>query len=568
MEKIFEHIDTKYNTDFYFNFNSLEPKKVKSESLFGDESWEYFAKNIGTKKHPHFEFDDTKKSAKDEKTFEENYGNPLCGVQHSRRIISVEKTNEKVSIKLFLYERLRKPGRPYFVKSTGLHFLTYNYRTNSLYYGSLINYHLKRKCKKTLRRAGLWEDPIDVFKNKIKNFFDTSFTFAGVNVNNFDINIPIQKFIDSIPNINEVDDDPKYSLYKHILVTGGIKLPNNWKTLIEVYPQPKKTDYKKVGFKYVDAFMLINKMSGDKLKRVLHTLNKINFSSYHFMLKFFGPEFLLSKPDSDLKLILESETYFGDWYTDVEFTKSELKNSYVIFMEACLGNIDYSTIIDHINFKQTLIKYQPVKWKSKTFDEFIDEHDEWSKLISSYTDGVTTRRYGRDFTNIIQEPISINGDVYYPVLLANTDEYNNESTVQTNCVRTYINRPDCFIISLRKGDLNSNERLTNEFALSVVKDELKIKRVQTKAKRNSQPDITWSDVLNMLDEKVEYLHKQKLFTLPEKDIEYKLGVGKHSEAIIYNNNNYSTIVWDDKIPEMNLHESWFFPENDFDDLPL
>ena len=567
MEKIFEHIDAKYNTDFYLNFNSLEPTTVKNESVFGQD-WTYTAKSIGTKKHPHYEFDKSKLSAKDVKTFEENYANPLCGVQLSRRILNVEKTDEKVSIKIFLYERSRKPGRPYFVKATGLYFLTYNYKTNSLYNGSLLNYHLKRKCKKTLRRAGLWEDPVDVFKNRIKDYFNTSFTSAGVIMDNIDLDLPIQKFIESIPNINEKDDEPKYSLYKNILVTGGAKLPNNWKALIEVYPQPKKTDYKKVGFKYIDAFMLIHNLKGDKLKRILHTLKKINFSSYHFMLKFFGPKFLLSKPDGDLKQIFESNVSFGDWSCDVELTNSELKNCYGILMEACLGNIDYPTIIDHINIKQRLIKHEIVKWKSKTLNEFIDEHDEWSKLISSYTKGVITRRYSKEFKNSVERPISVNGDVYYPILLTNTDEYNNESTIQINCVRTYIDRPDCFIISLRKGDLNSNERLTNEFALSFIKDDLKIKRVQTKAKRNSQPDISWSEVLDILDEKVKYLNEQKLFTLPEKDIEYKLGLGKHSEAIIYNTGNYSTIIWDDSVEKMKLHDTQYYFQNDFDDLPL
>ena len=384
-----------------------------------------------------------------------------------------------------------------------------------------------------------------------------------------DINLPIRKFIDSIPDINEYDDDDvKYSLYKHLLVTGGIKLPNNWKTLIEAFPQPKKPDYNKVGFKYVDAFMLIRDMKGDKLKRVLHTVNHFNMASYDFAVKLFGTKFIIGRPDNEIKLIIENQTYFGEWYTKTEFTESELKNVYKIYLEACLGNTDFSTIVDHVNFKNKLLKLQPVKWKSKTLNGFIDEHDEWSKLISSYTNGVITRRYGRSFVNLIEEPISVNGEVYYPKLLTNTDEYNNESTIQTNCVRTYIDRPDCFIISLRKGDLNSGERLTNEFTLSVIKDDLKIKRVQTKAKRNSQPDISWSDVLDILDEKVENLRKEKLFTLPEKDVEYKLGLGKHSEAIIYNTGNYSTIMWDDRLSEMELYNYTFFPEHDFDDLPL
>jgi hypothetical protein len=60
MEKIYEYIVTTYNTDFFMDSNSLEPIVVKGEkSLFGDDStdWSYTAKSIGTKQHPHFEFD-------------------------------------------------------------------------------------------------------------------------------------------------------------------------------------------------------------------------------------------------------------------------------------------------------------------------------------------------------------------------------------------------------------------------------------------------------------------------------------------------------------------------------
>jgi hypothetical protein len=314
--------------------------------------------------------------------------------------------------------------------------------------------------------------------------------------------------------------------------------------------------------------MNLQDMKGDKLKRVLHTIERFNVTAYRWGAKFFGTDFLVSKPDSELKMIIESGAYFADDSMNVPFTKSELNNIYQIFLLVCSGVLDYSTIVDHINFRARLEKLQPVKWKSKTLNGFIDEHDEWSKLISSYTNGVTTRRYSREFQGSVERPISFNGDVYYPVLLSTTDDYNNESSVQTNCVRTYINRPDCFIISLRKGGFDSDERLTNEFALTVVKDELKIKRVQTKAKRNSQPDISWSGVLEVLDERVAYLHTQKLFTLPQKDVEFKLGMGTHSEAIVYNNGDYSTIIWDEKLEEMELNKFTFFPEHDFDDLPL
>jgi hypothetical protein len=185
-------------------------------------------------------------------------------------------------------------------------------------------------------------------RDKIKNFFKNMAFWDVMSETDLDIETPIQNFICAIPDIKEYDDDDvKYSLYKHLLVTGGIKLPNNWKTFIEAYPQPKKPDYKKVGFKYVDAFMLIRDMKGDKLKRVLHTISSYNATSYELAIKLFGEKFIIGRPDNELKLIFENKTYFGEWHTKTEFTESELKNMYRIYLEACLGNTDFSTIIDH-----------------------------------------------------------------------------------------------------------------------------------------------------------------------------------------------------------------------------
>jgi hypothetical protein len=561
MEKVYEHITTEHGTNFYLNFNSLDPKEAVDE-IFGEK---YFstAKSMGTAKHPHFEYDDSQPSSKDEKVFEENYGNPLCSVTFQRRILTIEKSDEKVSIKLFYYARARKVGKPYFIKKTSLYFLTYNYKTNSLYIGSLVNYHLKRKCVKQLRRGSLCDDPVQRFKNKIGEYFNDVIFGHSVTFGKYDTDLPIKIFIDSIPNIKEFDEELKYTLYKHILVTGGVKLPNNWKTLINVYPQPKKTDYKKVGFKYIEALMEMRDMKGDKLKRVLHKVDHFNMASYDFAVKLFGLDFILSKPDEDIELILSNKCIYAEYTYNIDFTKTELKNVYSIYKLVSKGELDYLSFFDHLNFKTKITKHQTIKWKSKTIDEFNDEHVEWSELISSYTDGTITRRYSREFIEKIQEVISINDEEYYPVVLTTSNEYINESVVQSNCVRTYIDRPDCFIISLRKGGSVGNERLTNEFSMSIVKEKLKLNRVQTKAKRNTQPDITWSDALDILDNKVKRLNEKGLFSLPEKDVVYKLGMPKHSKAIIYNNQLFSNIIWDDA-----TNNDWFdFAYND-DDLPL
>ncbi len=229
-----------------------------------------------------------------------------------------------------------------------------------------------------------------------------------------------------------------------------------------------------MGYKYVDAFMLMRDMKGDKLKRILHNVSSFNFLSYKFVVTFFGLDFLLSRPDNEVKLILENEVYFNEIYSggEILFNKTELKYIYQIYLLVCKGEADYSSFMEHISFKSRILKFQDIKWKSNTLDKFNDEHVEWSELISSYTDGTTVRRYSREFVDKIQEVISVNDVDYYPVMLTTSTEYNNESVVQVNCVRTYVNRPDCFIISLRKGDSEGNERLTNEFSISVVKDKL------------------------------------------------------------------------------------------------
>ena len=561
MEKVYEHITIEYGTNFYLNFNSLDPKESIDE-IFGEK---YFstAKSKGTARHPHFEYDNSIPSSKDEKVFEENYGNPLCSVSFQRRMLTIEKSDEKVSIKLFYYVRSRKVGKPYFIKKTSLHFLTYNYKTNSLYIGSLVNYHLKRKCVKQLRRGLLCDDPVQRFKNKINEYFNDVTFGHSVTFGKYDIDLPIKIFIDAIPTITEFDEELKYTLYKHILVTGGVKLSNNWKPLINVYPQPKKTDYKKVGFKYIDALMEMRDMKGDKLKRALHKVEHFNMVSYDFAVSLFGLDFILSKPDDDIELILSNKVYYGEYAYKIEFTKTELNNVYSIYKLVCMGEVDYMSFIDHLNFKSRIIKHQPIKWKSNTLVKFTDEHVEWSDLISSYTDGITNRRYNREFLDKIQEVISVNDEDFYPVVLTTSNEYNTESNVQFNCVRTYIDKPDCFIISLRKGNSEGCERLTNEFSMSIVKEELKLLRVQTKAKRNTQPDISWSEALDILDKKVKRLNEKGLFSLPEKDVVYKLGMPKHSKAIIYNNQYFSNIIWDDE-----TDDNWFNFAYVDDDLPL
>ena len=115
---------------------------------------------------------------------------------------------------------------------------------------------------------------------------------------------------------------------------------------------------------------------------------------------------------------------------------------------------------DHIRFFDIISRHEPVKWMSKTLKEFNSEHSTWSDKVDFYTKGKYSRQYSEDFVGYVSKPIvTKNDEVFTPVVLQSSEEYVNESVHQSNCVRTYQNRPSSLIISLRKenGDRASIE---------------------------------------------------------------------------------------------------------------
>jgi hypothetical protein len=109
--------------------------------------------------------------------------------------------------------------------------------------------------------------------------------------------------------------------------------------------------------------------------------------------------------------------------------------------------------------------------------------------------------------DVIESPI----DEYYPVVLDNTTNYNEESFTQSNCVKTYIGRPSSLIVSLRKGSTDSNERATIEYKISKEGDNIKCHRVQSLGRFNGKLDTEWMEPLFKLDKYLLSYVKDKRF---------------------------------------------------------
>lgn len=522
METLYKKTYEKFNTRFHHDFNIIPDKTKVSDDIFELSQSAIYA----TERHPLFRDSSFNNS---EEEFEKNYGNPMTSVYLNRLTLVVEKNEEKVSIKMFHYHKHRDAGKVYFIKTSNMLFITYKFKTNELYNGSMTNQHKKRKFRKSIKKNYFAFNPFSnmhlVFHNHHNSYTpvdEEKNRKSTVKIFNEVFNI----FTSNIPNFNHDGNDNLTwddVMYKHYLKVNNIKYPDNFKVFKNFIPIPNKRKLKKCKYKLVDTHMFINNINGDKLRKILHNVNFVNFKFYKSIEDFFGESFLKSKSDSIIKTILEVRD--GFLLPEAEgMTNAEKKN----FFDILLCNLDeyknystFYTLTDHVNFYNRLKKFEKIKWKSNNMDSFNEEHIEWSNKIQKYTTGIYTRYYNSEFIDAISKPIKVDGvGDFFPVVLTNSDEYNKESLVQSNCVKTYVNRCGSFCLSLRKGSKESETRATIEFLILEMNDgSVGFRRVQTLGKYNRNLDESWDTPLMLLDVTMNQLSRMVKIELPKIKVE-------------------------------------------------
>jgi hypothetical protein len=154
--------------------------------------------------------------------------------------------------------------------------------------------------------------------------------------------------------------------------------------------------------------------------------------------------------------------------------------------------------------------------------------------------------YDQTLVNELNKPIIIDEQVYYPVLLTNSKEYNRESTIQSNCVRTYIERPTSLIISLRKNNIESQDRATIEYRVLFVNERFKFNRVQTLGRFNKTLPEEWNEPIRELDDVLNTITKYNKLK-PQTIITKKGNKEFKRELIIQKNETSTTIRWDSNV---------------------
>ena len=522
-EIYYKEFESNVTTKYKDHYTLSEKYFDDNDELFGLNIHPSFFKNSDLEYHPNSLKWEEETTYTTKEKFDENFTNLLCRIFCNRVKIIVTKNDEKVSIKLFTYTKIREVNKPYYRMSTECCYITYSGKRNMFYSGKIINYHKKRKFQKSVKVVG--------FSNNFVNDLISSINLTihhvlskkpSEKVNSNHGYDAMTEFVKSIPNINYDENHTLFNnLYKFYLESREVKIPNNWYIFSGNYPQPTKKNITKNKFKLIESIMDVNKLKGDKVKKILHLVDNFNNNSLQTAYNLFGTDFIHSQPDEVVKKIIESKVFEYQSFNNFEFiSKKERNNAFEIFKLVIDDEINTNTFSDHYSMIRTIRRYDTVRWNANTYLSFLEEHLNLTEKIQFYTQGIFTRIYSNGFTKYIEQPFNCDGVQYYPKILTTSNEYNTESFIQSNCVKGYINKCSSIIISLRRYDDENKERATIEIRVSKG-DKINLKRIQTLGRFNKALDLTWENVLGMLDSRLKQSISLNLFDLPK--IECKIG---------------------------------------------
>ena len=497
-------------------FNKYQVNKFESSNSVSKEIITPMYTSIGRWSH------DT--TLEDELSFVENYGNPCCSLGHDRHTIVVEKNEKKITIKIFTLHRGRRLTKKFFRVETSINFITYRIKDGAVFYGFVNNYHKKRNNRKVLRRFTFGQkDIINEFSRKVRDVYDNYKGLSNRDITK-ELTTPLDLFINEVTNSEEKGPDV---FYKFIMDRQGIKFPNNIMAFVDSeYPTVNKKIRSKFGDKYIESFMGAREYTGKKIKRVLHSLRSYNSNVFESLCGLFGYEYLINfATDDEMKSIFEYPTNssFPFQYSGYEFTDTEKLNVFKICMLGVKREIPIRSIGDHLRFYRKINLFESCKWVANNTEGFQYEHEVWAEKVSSYDNGDFSRIYNDSFIERVEKVIMGVDKSYIPVILKTSKEYNEESSTQNNCVRTYIKSPNSLIVSLREKN-DDKVRGTIEYRVNHDGEKFDLTRVQTLGRFNKRLDDSWNSPIAQLDKVVYDSVEDGLFN--DMNIEVELNGSK------------------------------------------
>jgi hypothetical protein len=527
-----------------------------------------------------------------EEDFVKHFGNPFADVHFDRKRLFIEEGDDKISIKYQVHVKDRRVGSRYFTERKITQYLTFNFKKKMFYSGTFST-----KKKQVIGRSMKVNPTYFAIESFLRNLrIDNS-----VGVDQY-LYFFLEKIWDrmGIENPQNFQWDCMKSFYSlTYYLVNGIKIPNEWRKFTGVFFSKK--ELQKSNMNLVDAAMDKLRLKGSKVKQIFNEMDWVDFDRLYIAYNLLGID----------KFNKIENKVFDEYYTTDEFSKSMEMNKMGRYYECFYSDkynypnhyigralisltskekdrildliphfdgYKWNTLLDHLDMKRELVNLgEDVKLKFTNMSSFNLEHEEFSRLLQSYRKGEVERFYGD--VDILETPIEYEGETYYPILLRKTSDYEKESQHQRNCVRTYAERPECMIFSIRKGATYGDERITVEYQYR--KNE--ILNVQERAKFNEMPSLKFSEVAKIQLANINLMYKLGTLKLPKMIKKYRHGKvieqqATFDEMSVRDKGNGPRVVpmtpqWDTYTPELSYWQNEILdqveiPLNDWiDELP-
>jgi hypothetical protein len=276
-----------------------------------------------------------------------------------------------------------------------------------------------------------------------------------------------------------------------------------------------------------DYFIQLDKKMFEKQTSITHLIHDVLF---RFNIEFVKSNDMLNNPQlwKQINTIL---------------TKHEKYQIFNIMrsLDFDLDKLSIVEIADHCKMKRDLLEFNDVvKMKARNLSEFKIEHVLWTDKLYNYRKNKTIQYfYTKTFLENIETPQHIydeigNVETYYPVVLKQDNDYEQESAIQSHCVKSYINNFTSIIISIRKGNPQNYDRVTCEYRYENSSN--RFVSIQKKYKANSVPKDYFKPVLENIDKLLEDFAKKYEYTRPTV-----IETNKHNQhkKVLYSNPIYS-----------------------------
>jgi len=453
----------------------------------------------------------------DEKTYVDFYADISKTLRSNHGVFVVEEIDHKLSLKVYYTERYRRVGTRYFATQKSVDYLTYNLKTKNLYYGNRKG-SKKKVFQKKIRVNNFIDDPVLTVKSKTLNYF--SELASGLMDQHRFVDMLFDKFIDVLYEKRgfkrNKDFSVSKSLYLFYLMDNGFKYPDSF--YLFRFFKLKKYELKKEK-NIVNLTMKKLNLRGKKIKKLLNQYENLS-PDVIYTYRLLGLDYFNKVEESTLLKYMEGKNGPQDFYYMTNeskeyfnlLTKEERKR----FLKIINQNVSIDIISDHVlMFKKIKDLGGDFKLKFNDKHDFSHEHFELTEELEKLRKGYVVRFNGEKFKERIEEVIyDFNGVEYYPVYLSNSDMYNDETKVQSNCVQTYADQKSSIIISLRLGSKDSKNRATIEYRIV----ENKVIRVQSLGRFNKTLESNYDLPMELLDNKIQRLYNQGILKRTEIEV--------------------------------------------------